>query len=740
MKTNLLFLICWAIAGLFHTLPAQNTSKCYDYACMMQKARMYIQEKNFEAALNSITAAKRYSDANEVEADALIKVIFKEINQLRLQAEAGTEIAQKATLAAENAAKIAADERNKSRRAEADARLQRDSVIAARALVEELIRKGEALQNTFSDVDSYDLLYQTGLQYFQWNKTEQSRDYKNALTYFVVARLLKASDTLDHLVFAAKTGIEAEVDFYNGDLESARKKYSLVQSNVNSASHNSDFEAWRLQQIQEVDSLYLQFRQKHDTNTTTPDTLFGNWWTIPSDFQQFQAITNLVFKNNTATFRQFPRVLNKLPGLALLAIINCPEIRKLENWSDLRHLQALVLKDNANLYSLGNLEKTEELIFLNIDNCPALTLIEGCKQLESLAIKKSPQVRIATLLLENTSLKKLELADLPDGSFNSENLQALESLSLARMEASHLLGLDKNSFLRTLKIDQLDQLQRFTPPSQLTTAYISHCNSLIGLDNWPQSDSLDKFVLYKNYNLKALPDWKRFPNLKHLLIQNNETLTEHKNFNSLKKTERLFILNNPSLITNSINGGYGSEWGVDMSSVKLEFEHRQIIRWLKSDIGFKFLGAYVQKIFVENDLYKNREMKSFLAGFLVNYYTPFRVYLGFGIGVGRTRSLLADQSLQHKINFLWINQLGYQVAPYFLKKDKISINMDFYSIFEEGDYFILPSFGLTYYHTLDFNRKTYFIRPGDSRRHIVPKWRVVRENNKQRIDTLPEQF
>ena len=80
MKTKLLILVCWAFASFFHALSAQTTGKCYDYACMMKKARAYIQEKKFEEPGNSVSAAKRYWDADETEADALLKEIFQEIN------------------------------------------------------------------------------------------------------------------------------------------------------------------------------------------------------------------------------------------------------------------------------------------------------------------------------------------------------------------------------------------------------------------------------------------------------------------------------------------------------------------------------------------------------------------------------------------------------------------------------------------------------------------------------------
>ncbi len=267
---------------------------------------------------------------------------------------------------------------------------------------------------------------------------------------------------------------------------------------------------------------------------------------------------------------------------------------------------------------------------------------------------------------------------------------------------------------------------------------IANCNKLDSLDNWPYSDSLNKLVLVKNESLKSLPDWTRLPNLQHLLVLKNDNVRFITGTELLKHARRIFLLNNRDVVANSIHAGYGFDWGwlpPEPSSVKVEFEHRRTIKWLKNqDFGFKAAVVYAWKKFEDGALYTKKETKGYIGGIVVNYYSPYRLYLGIGAGYGNMQNVFQDQTEKKNITFLWINNLGYQFAPYFLRKDKVSINMDLYTIFEKDDYFILPSFGLTYYHTLGFHRKTSFIRTGDSRRHIYSKRKL------ERIDQLPVEF
>jgi hypothetical protein len=306
------------------------------------------------------------------------------------------------------------------------------------------------------------------------------------------------------------------------------------------------------------------------------------------------------------------------------------------------------------------------------------------------------------------------------------------------MNVSNLNGLSQNKALKILKIDQLDQLGSFTPPGNLTEIYISKCNKLTGFDQWPQSDSLKKLVLFENSHLRDLKDWKRFPQMNRLLIQNNNGIHEIKGLQSMKKADEILVINNPNLVTNSINAGVGGDWSLNFTSAKLEFEHRQTIGWgwLKNpEIGFKAMALYNTRKFSDTDLYGTKEKKGFIGGLAINYYLNY-IYAGVGVGFGHTQTRLANQVTKESTNFVWYNDLGIQIAPRFLKRDKVGIGVDLYNIFGKNDYYILPSFGVSYYHILGFSRKTWFIRPGDPRRYIL-----LKKRDKEQIDDrLPEKF
>lgn len=734
MKTHIFFLAFVGSSIAFHPLSAQ-TDKCYDFDCMMEKAKAYFENGKYQDAINSATAAKRYPGAKEYEADALIKEVFNEIDQLRTQAERATHEAENANKIAQKSREEAENQKENAERLKDEANAHLESERKARERVEELIQKGKVLETTFSDTSTYEYLYRTGLKYFQWDQIEQRRDYRNALTYFALAGFLKPSDTLNCLVEAAKSGIEAEADFINGHLVDATARYETIKSNLDKTSQNAGFEDWRMQQIRTVDSLYKEFTLKYDSLTYNGDTLFGDWWTLPADFQHYKSISALYFKNNPATFREFPAVLGALPQLDTVAFINCTAIRVLSDWDCFPELKILTLHDNLNIVSLEGLGALNRLIVLDIENCPALARVEGDVRLEHLTVKMSPQVRLSEVLQSNYVLKSLELADIPGQTLNTGNLTALESLSLSRMMLQSLEGIDKNSRLHLLKMDRMVHLKAIAPPAHLAAAYITNCQQLESLSNWPPSDSLEILVLLGNDSLKALPRWQQLPNLQHLLVQNNENIRFIKGTQALKKAEKIFLLNNRDVATNSIHAGFGYEWGPELSSVKLEYEHRRTLKWLKSqDFGIKFVAAFTKKVFDNDALFVQRETQGFIGGVVINYYSPYRLYGGLGVGVGQIQNIYRDDPRQYKFTTVWINNVGIQFAPPFLRKDKVSLNIDLYTIFDENDYFILPSFGITYYHTLGFHRKTSFLRPGDSRRYIYMGW------DREPVDRVLERF
>ncbi|MEY3243753.1 MAG: hypothetical protein RIR11_5192 [Bacteroidota bacterium] len=686
-------------------------------------ARQSKERGDYQLAITQYQAAAAdCGDRDTVKANQIktgILDIFIEIDGLKTKAEKALKEAKIQQEKANVAQKNLKQQYSLLESQKAETEYQKCIAEAAVDSLRMLLQKSNELQNTFPDTNTYKYLYRTGLEHFKYDTSAQARDYQNALTYFALARFLKPNDTLGYLVRCSQKGIAAEQAFLSGDLILAKTNYDSIKTLLTVINKGSIFEDERLRQIQEVSKLYADFSQKTPLNTEILE-LNGNWWTLPNAFAAYNKAKGIRFRHNLSNFKEFPEVLAKFDQLASVSFENCINIRFLKNWERIKNIQQIIVKDNPNLYALNNLNLLQDLKYLSINNCPALTFVEGCRKLTNFSTQKSQQLRVNNLLLDNPLLELVDMADLTNDSINIANLTNLKTLKLARMGIKEIQGLNDIPRLQTLSIDQLKRLTYFAPPTQLTAVTVNNCDSLANIDNWKPSEYLEKLVLSDNEQLKQIPDWRNYPNLKHILIQNDPDINHIRGTKSLKNVDKIYLINNPNLVTNSVHFGYGYEWGVNITSYKIEVEHRKRTSFFggNPDLGYKAVAAYAQKKF-DYDPASERKSKGFIIGGVINYYSPYWVYTGAGMGFGNFRSIFTDGTeLPANNHIVWINNLGAQFAPYFLRKDKLSINMDLYTVFLSRDYYILPSFGLTYYHTLGFHRKTYFIRPGDARRSV----------------------
>jgi hypothetical protein len=128
---------------------------------------------------------------------------------------------------------------------------------------------------------------------------------------------------------------------------------------------------------------------------------------------------------------------------------------------------------------------------------------------------------------------------------------------------------------------------------------------------------------------------------------------------------------------------------------------------------------------------------------MATYYSPSYIFAGIGLGVGRLPYIFPNSGTsQSAAKLVWMNNVGLQFAPYFLLKDKMSLTMDLYTFFDNyTTYYILPSFGITYFHTLGMNSKTVFYRSSDQRRNLVPARKAIFHRKKWKdIKTLEEKW
>jgi hypothetical protein len=706
-----------AMASLFATnAVAQDCSE------KLRIARESKRKGDYKQAIKQFQAAKGdcgTDRSKEIETEVL--GVFDKIDSLK-------ERAERDRVKAEIALRFAYDQKLKAERNEAEANRQRaiarkalDSVQILLDTVQTLIAKGRELQNTFADSSTARYLYKTGLGHFNYDTITQTRDYQNALTYFALARFLQPTDTLTYLVQASQIGAKAEQAFRDGKLDLAKVGYDSIRLLLANIGHETFFEQRRLTQIETVTALFKNFQNKTRSSAEVV-VLDGDWWTVPEAMQEYKSIKNITFSNNTSNFLHLPSVLAKMEGMNTLIFNNCPNIRTLHDWVQVPALEKLIVRGNANLFTLDHLEQVPLLGYLVIERCPALTYVEGCRNLQYFSTAFSRQVRTEKLLAENTGLRELYLADLPDDTLHIERLSQLESLGLARMPTYKIGGLERSTTLKTLEMNELSRLTTFGLPTPLEAIEVANCDSLNNFDSWKPSDQLTKIVLFENDRLARLPDWRNYPNLTTLVIQNDEDLQWVYGTRSLSKAENIYLINNPSLVTSSINVGYGFEWGVNITSGKIEYEHRRRAKFRngRPDLGYKGMAAYVRKRFDHESNQQTRLAQGWLLGGMVNYYSPYWFYTGAGVGLARSYSSFGDNNdiVSERTHFVWLNTLGTQFAPYFLKKDKLSLNMDLYTVFEGKDYYIIPSFGITYYRTLGMHRNTHFIRRGDARRHI----------------------
>ena len=717
-------------------------SQCYDYACMMKNAKKYLENGQFELAFNTATAAKHYSDADEKEADDFLKEVFRQMNELKTQAEKAKTEALFEKKQAEEAESRAKKLQLRAEISEATSKSQRDSIKFAYEQVAELIHKGKVLESTFSNSNTYEYLYKTGLEYFAWDQIAQKRDYQNALTYFALARFFCPEEPqLRFFVEASQSGMVAERYFFGGKLDSAANFYKKTWAWLDSTRTGPDFEKERLKQIHEVDSLFTEFKKVHNPSTTDSAVLRGNWWTIPEGFGEFKNLENVEISENPANFSQFPAIFGKLTRLEKLRFSNCPNIRSLQDWSNFSTIKELSFSNNPSLYAI-DLSKINRLNWLCIDNCTALTLIEGCEFLSKFHIKKSPQARVASLLMHNRGLKSLELSDISSEPLNLGGFGGLETLNLSELGVAKLDGLEKNNLLNDLAIAELHVVDSLRLPGNLKAIRISHCEKLTTLD-LPPSDSLRKIMIFEDNRLRKLPNWEKFSNLENVAILSCKEIRGVKSLKKLKHPKEVLLINNFKIPSYSIHAGFGFDWGVKPSTLKLEVEKRGSLGVTAGDFGVKALAVYSNKFsFYNYPTDNSRESKGIIGGLAFNYYSPYRFYYSLGVGGGRFTTLQPDLTHKTGNKFVWVNNLGYQIAPYFLRKDKLSLNMDLYTIFDDfNNYDILPSFGLTYYRTLGMKKNTHFLRPSDHRQHLVrSRWHPFDDTLWKEIKKLPDEF
>ncbi len=714
MKTALrsvLFALAALAAG-----PVFSQPKCENFACMMARAHEHLGQKKYEDALQAVRAARNYTDADPRVADAFLEDFFASIDRLRQQADADKTEAETQRAKAE-IARLLAEEKGKA------LRIKSDSLSRYIDSVKIFIQKSDDLSRAFTDRDAYDHFRKLGEKHFEWDLLAQKRDYEGALAYFALARFFCPEDhVLHHTIAASQNGTRAETHFWAGRLDSAKHFYEAAARDVDGSGSPffvADFERKRLAEIAETEKVFADFLQKNDPAQTVSAVLEGNWWTVPAAFGGFQKLETLEIRGWPSNFDRFPSAFEGLQNLKKLTVADCPNLRNLPDWSTFERAEQVVLQGNSSLFAV-HFEKIAALRSLEIDACTALTFVDGSGDLTELRLKKSPHVRASALLAANLALRSIEMADVREAELNLGGFKNLESLNLAQLEVEKIEGLSSSDRLGSIDATNLKKVRSIELPKNLRSIKISNC----GLEtlSLPPSEGLEKVSILRAENLRFLPHWSRYPNLRALHVYECGKVRRAPRTKGLKNLEEVVLVNNTRIRTHSLSGGFGLDWDVQPSSFKIEYEWRRSIGRTVGDIALRGSLVAASKRFHFDSSENYVRSLGQMAILAVTYYSPYRFYFSIGVGPGRFERFRTNANAAPTGHTIWVNSLGYQLAPYFLRKDKLSVNMDLYTIFAKRpfstDYNILPSLGLTYYKTLSMGRKTHFLRPSDGRRHF----------------------
>jgi len=397
-----------------------------------------------------------------------------EAERQRQVAEAQRDRADSHQRLAELSAKDALTQKEK---AELQQLLAEKAERAARSLA----AKGERLETTISGADTYGFLMQSGNGYMKQG------DYRNALTYFATARFMGEKPEAERAIAAAKTGLEAERHFAEGELDRAEAAYRTVRRGF---PQDTAFVTRRLGEIQTARRVFEEkTRGKNPQDIQTLSLAGQRLATLPAALAELPNLLELDLSRNPQ-LSQLPSQIGRLKNLRKLIVMDAGLGSLPAEFGQLTQLEQLNLVGNGRLTSIpaeiGQLRSLQEL---NLGGCRITAL--------PAAIGRLSQLR--NLNLSGTSLRQLppELAQL----------SGLHTLDLSSIPALDF----RQSLPIVLRLSGLQNLN-------LSGNDLAQPELLAGISNLPNLVSLD---LSFN-NLKTLPpEIAQLKNLKTLSLKDN---------------------------------------------------------------------------------------------------------------------------------------------------------------------------------------------------------------------------
>jgi Leucine-rich repeat (LRR) protein len=361
------------------------------------------------------------------------------------------------------------------------AELQRLLAEKAERAARSLAAKGERLETTISGADTYGFLMQSGNGYMKQG------DYRNALTYFATARFMGEKPEAERAITTAKTGLEAERHFAEGELERAGAAYRALRRDF---PQDTAFVTRRLGEIQTAQRVFEEKTMgKNAADIQTLSLAGQRLATLPAALAGLSNLRELELSRNPQ-LAQLPSWIGRLKNLRKLIVTDAGLNSLPAELGQLTQLEQLNLVGNGKLTSIpaeiGQLRSLQEL---NLGGCRITALPS--------AIGRLSQLR--SLNVSSTSLRQLppELAQL-------SGLRTLDLSSAPALDFGRSLPL----------VFRLSGLQNLN----LSGSDLAQPELLAGLPNLPNLMSLD---LSFN-NLKSLPpDLAQLKNLKTLSLKEN---------------------------------------------------------------------------------------------------------------------------------------------------------------------------------------------------------------------------
>lgn len=528
---------------------------------LIQKAEALKKARKYDEAITKLTIARDHCAQRSKEIGLKLLEVSKAIQEETIIAEQAEQRAKEAAKREKQSAKDALIAKNIAEIAKniADsnaniARLNLEQLQQAQKQLDLAATKAYNLQASFPSENTLNYINQQAQLNFQYDSMLIRRNYRDALPYFALSNFLNPQDSTQRMILICQFGDKANDFFAQGKLDSAEHYFHNILPILALNRQDSGYEQLRLQHIDEVRTLAKKYLSQLQSNADSI-VLEGNWWTFPERFYQFSVIKKLTLKNNTAIRENWPFVAERLPNLESIKLVNCPNLRRLDQWSHFPKLTSLVIQHNPELETIDNIEEAIALSILIIENNSRLKWIQDLSSLQRLlhlSIVGNERLYALNQLPNAANLQFLAVSNISEQEqLNLGLYQKLEDLriyelpllrsidGIERLQELHKINIAHNPNLSA--IGDLNLLQKLR---ELSIVNIPGITSLANLHSLP---ALKKITIDSNNFLKKLPKWRSFPLLEELNFRENIRALWFGSLWPLKSLQGGEVLGNKSL-------------------------------------------------------------------------------------------------------------------------------------------------------------------------------------------------